>query len=318
MRFASALLLLVHCAVAMDDDEALVLQYTKSFGNSTFREASGQLKYPYLVPAGVYQELWDWDSMLTGTAMLAFGSAPYLAGSMMNFLAGVDKDGLVPGCLTPKGPSPAIYHAKPVVLQGAWIAAKYQQDFEQFRPFVAQMKALDGYWERTSRDAKTGLYRWHDQMESGCDNLVTSQCPSQYGSGPPLNQQCWSPSEAYTLASSDINTFLFREKAALANFLTKFGDAEGAAAATASAGRLRAAVDAHLWSEREGRWTAFNTSGAGAVIGARTHLMLFPVFGGPGFVSASQAARSWNATARLDMLRWVGGCGGGLSAAVQP
>lgn len=87
-------------------DEALVIEYVKAQGNKTFREPSGwhnvkypcvfvdllrvalvsttlgNLKYPYLVPAGYYQQLWDWDSMQTGTALLSMGSAPYLAGSM--------------------------------------------------------------------------------------------------------------------------------------------------------------------------------------------------------------------------------------------
>ena len=32
------------------DDEALVRQYVQQFGNQTFREASGNMKYRYLVP----------------------------------------------------------------------------------------------------------------------------------------------------------------------------------------------------------------------------------------------------------------------------
>lgn len=82
---------------------------------------------------------------------------------------------MVKGCLTPEGASPAIYHAKPVIIQGALIAANAQGDFEQFRPFLPQMEALDHYWETISKDAETGLFTWHDQLESGSDNLVTSQ-----------------------------------------------------------------------------------------------------------------------------------------------
>lgn len=88
---------------------------------------------------------------------------------------------MVKGCLTPAGASPAIYHAKPVIIQGALIAANAMGDFDQFKPFLAQMQALDGYWENTTKDASTGLFTWHDQLESGCDNLITSQvalvCP---------------------------------------------------------------------------------------------------------------------------------------------
>ena len=119
------------------------------------------------------------------------------------------------------------------------------------------MKALDRYWETTSKDPRTGLFQWHDQLESGtatstsglpishavlssmlpharrvmchtwcpsfsatnwclqsdlmtdspsglppvmthpcmhpsgCDNLITSECPSILGTGPPANEPCW-------------------------------------------------------------------------------------------------------------------------------
>ena len=56
---------------------------------------------------------------------------------------------------------------------------------------LPQMKALDRYWETTSKDRDTGLFRWHDQLESGCDNLITSECPSTLGTGPPANEPCW-------------------------------------------------------------------------------------------------------------------------------
>jgi len=296
-----------HAAPApVSDAEQIVQQYVRQFGNMTFREPSGQLKHKYLVPGGYYQQLWDWDSMLTGTALLSLGSAPYLAGSSMNFLDGVNlTDGMVPGCVTPSGASPAIYHAKPVIMQGAWIAAKAQGDYEQFRRFLPQMRALDQYWERTSRDPATGLYRWHDQMESGCDNLLTSVCPSSYGLGPPSFGKCWAASEAYSLASSDIMVFLHREKLALRNFLGKFGDAEGAAAVEASAKALKLALNTYLWDEQRGVFLAYNTS-TRTRITAKTHLLGFPLFGGPELISAEQAQRSYAQLSAPDMLSAYG------------
>ena len=56
-------------------------------------------------------------------------------------------------------------------------------------------------------------------MESGCDNLLTSQCPSVYGSGPAENASCWAASDAYSLASSDVAVFLYREKVALGDLV---------------------------------------------------------------------------------------------------
>jgi hypothetical protein len=45
------------------NDNALVRSHVESHANETFRNASGYLKYPYLVPSGPYTEAWDWDSM---------------------------------------------------------------------------------------------------------------------------------------------------------------------------------------------------------------------------------------------------------------
>lgn len=163
------------------------------------------------------------------------------------------------------------------------------------------MLALDGYWERTSRDASTGLYRWHDQLESGCDNLLTSICPSALGSGPPSNGQCWSASDAYTLASTDIMVFLYREKVALSNFLTKFGNTAAAAKVVASAAALKAALNAHLWNEEAGAFMAYNST-TGKQIAAKTHLLGFPIFGGAALVSKEQAQRSFAALSTPEML----------------
>merc|ERR1712048_1175658 len=96
------------------------------------------------------------------------------------------------------GPTGAIQHAKPVIIQGAWLAYKNSmksnksRDKEdpsllaQFKQYAPQMEALLAYWGRPPRlDNTTGLRMWYDQMESGSDNLVTSTCPSKY------SPWCW-------------------------------------------------------------------------------------------------------------------------------
>lgn len=56
----------------------------------------------------------------------------------------------------------------------------------------------------------------------------------------------------YTLASSDIMVFLYREKTALANLFRHFGETEAAGKADASAALLKAALHMHLWDESTG------------------------------------------------------------------
>jgi alpha,alpha-trehalase len=252
-----ALFLLI-CVVASraatnGDAQKMVHDHVQQQGNLTYKPASGELKFPYQVPGGFYDQLWDWDSMFMGVAMLEFGSAPYLEGSMKNFLDHTNSSGYVEGCLLPTGGTGTIYHVKPVVIQGAWIAAKNTGNVADFKPYRAQMEALLGYWDRTRRDDATGLYVWFDQLESGEDNLVISTCHS-------VRSPCWDPAiHSLVIAAPDLMTFLYREHQAYALFLkawsadSNIGEeerAELADAALRSRGRaddIKKALNDHLW-----------------------------------------------------------------------
>ena len=113
-------------------DAALCRAHTANAANQTWRPPSGALAYPYLVPAGPYTQLWDWDSVFLGCATLSWGSRAYLEGSMANFLAATNlTTGAATGCLTPTLPvacssdpkdGDVLVHAKPIIVQGAWLA----------------------------------------------------------------------------------------------------------------------------------------------------------------------------------------------------
>lgn len=45
-------------AAGLDPDTALVEEHVRLLANATFREPNGTLRYPYLVPAGPYDEMW--------------------------------------------------------------------------------------------------------------------------------------------------------------------------------------------------------------------------------------------------------------------
>ena len=84
---------------------------------------------------------------------------------MLNFLDKVDlESGEVQGCLKPSGATGSIYHAKPVIIQGSWIAAKTNGSIEElqvFKRFGAAMQATLSWWERSpQRDTTTGLHVW--------------------------------------------------------------------------------------------------------------------------------------------------------------
>jgi len=150
-----------------------------------------------------------------GVALAAYGATPYFIGTFKNFLAAVNlTTGELPGCVTPTGSDPALYHAKPMVIQAAWLASQQSGGSpEEFSPYAPAMRALLRYWNSTNRiDTRTGLHRWHDQLETGCDNLVYSQCPGGVA-------DCWTESQSLTLASPDLEVWIAREHQAYAKFV---------------------------------------------------------------------------------------------------
>jgi hypothetical protein len=279
-------------------DSALVSAYVAANVNATFRNASGALRYPYQVPGGPYDQLWDWDSIFVGVSAAKLGGSPFFLGSMLNFMAAVNlTDGEVPGCLTPSGASPTLYHAKPILIQGAFLAAKANGgDFAAFKPFGPAMLALLSYWERPPRlDAATGLHAWHDQLETGADNLVFSSCPSAY------SPDCWAESEAFTLSSPDIEVFLAREHEAYALFLQAWAgvdweaEAESHRAVVAS---ITTAINTFLWDNNRGYYGGYNLS-SGQRIPSRTFQAAWPAWGK--LANASQIAASFAQLAMPDL-----------------
>jgi hypothetical protein len=239
-----ATILVLAAAASEDADTTLVRQHVAGLANATFRQPSGVLKYPYLVPAGPYDEMWDWDAFFMGVALDEYGSRPYLAGTMKNFLDHTNvTTGEVQGCIKPSGSTGSIYHAKPVVIQGAWLSCKSDATAAaEFARFEPQMKALLAYWEQPPRrhvlDGGDALYVWHDQMQTGADNLVTSACPSKY------SFWCWNEAkDADALASVDLPVFLTREHRAFAHFQRAWARAAPAAEASRRV-RLAAAHEA--------------------------------------------------------------------------
>lgn len=232
-------------ALPLSSDTSVVRDHVAKHAADTFREPSGYMTFPYLVPGGPYNQSWDWDSMFMGVALRKYNSTPYFVGTFRMFLSAVNlTTGELPGCITPQGPTPTLYHAKPMVIQAAYLAGKQAGDLGLFREYGDAMRALLAYWNTTSRlDAETGLHRWHDQLETGADNLVLSECPSSY------SPECWSDSIAYSLSSPDIMTWLAREYKAYAGFLAAWQGLGGAHEHRQSHGDRKQGLYAHEWSE---------------------------------------------------------------------
>ena len=196
-------------------DEGLCHAHVIAHAKDVRRPPKGVLKHPYLVPAGPYSQLWDWDAVFLGVATISYGNRPYLQGSMRNFFDATNlSSGCVTGCLTTTLPtvcssSPrehdGLVHAKPILIQGAWLAAigrpspagrttptrrhteeigaplvgaeavsteavgaEREAFISSWQVYAPAMEALLDFWDRPPRrDPASGLRTWHDQMESG-------------------------------------------------------------------------------------------------------------------------------------------------------
>lgn len=209
------------------------------------RKANGALPYDYIVPSGVYEELWDWDGFFIGLHLISNNRADgvYLKNWCLNFLQYTEPDGQTPGGIRPwAGRDARLYHIKPLLGQAAFYASTALADFDWIEPVWEKMKSAVTYRERKMSDAATGLVKWWDGLESGADNdaaLVRTYHNS--------------------IAAVDVNSFLVLDYRAMAHLAGRLDRAEDAAAFRERARRLAEAINVHLWDPVDGTYYAIDT-----------------------------------------------------------
>jgi len=197
----------------------------------------GYLKYPYLIPAGFYKQMWDWDGFFMGNHFISQNQPEYMKYWALNLLAGVDSVGYVSGCATTKGPRPIFgkFSMKPFLSQGVFLAAQKMDDFSWIEEhYQTLMRVLD-YRDETQFDTIYGLYYWDNAMQSGADN------------NPALNY-FWEEDHRSFLAC-DASTFQLRELIAQARIAEKLGHKSDAKMLLEKAENLKDAINKYLWSD---------------------------------------------------------------------
>jgi len=209
----------------------------------TIRPANGFLKYDYLIPAGYYQQMWDWDGFFIGShlAHQDRGKAKYLQFWVLSFAAAADGEGYVPGMLTtagiPKlGPKFGRFAIKPFLAQGAVIASERLGDYDWVLPVWENLRRIIAYREKTEYDAQRGLFFWEMAMQSGQDNNVA------------LTNE---PNDRNAILAVDLCTFQLREYKAMAKLAEKLGKPAEAGEYRRNADRLRGAMLESLWFARD-------------------------------------------------------------------
>jgi alpha,alpha-trehalase len=226
--------------MSQEEKEQLVKEITAAFDTLKFRSirpAEGYIKHDYLIPAGFYKQMWDWDGFFIGCYLASHKKedAKYLRWWVLNFANSADKDGYVPGCINTKGPRPIFgkFAMKPFLSQGAYFASVYGGDFTWITPQVYEtMRKVIEYREKTQLDTKYKLFFWDIAIQSGADN------------NPALTNDT---NDRSAILAADINTFQLREYISMMKIADKLGKMEDAEAYRIKATKLQAAMLKHLW-----------------------------------------------------------------------
>ncbi|HET7349179.1 MAG TPA: trehalase family glycosidase [Acidobacteriaceae bacterium] len=260
-RLRRALGLVVCAGVAFSgsaqsrSDADLLAALTTDFGRlapQTIQPAEGLIKYPYLIPAGYYHQMWDWDGFFIGAhwANQDPADAKYLRDWVLSFASSADADGYVAGSLTPTGPHALFgkFAMKPFLAQGALLASERLHDDEWLRPVWPAMQRVLEYRRRTQYDAKWGLWFWDNAMQSGADN------------NPALTNDA---KDRSAILAVDASVWAMREYEAMAALAEALHDAPHARGYRAEALATRRAILGKLWSASDAMfWNRRRDTGA--------------------------------------------------------
>lgn len=200
--------------------------------------AEGYLKYPYLIPAGFYKQMWDWDGFFMGTYFCTKGHPEHLQWWALNLIEGIDGKGYVSGCATTKGPRPIFgdFSMKPFLSQGVLIASRHAGDFKWIEPYYDKLCLAIRYRESVQRDGQSGLYFWQNGVQSGADNNVA------------LN---YYKDDPRSFLACDASAMQMREYIAQSIIARELGKTEDAEAFAADAEDLRQRILDTLWCEED-------------------------------------------------------------------
>ncbi|MCD8068107.1 MAG: hypothetical protein LUE87_04315 [Lachnospiraceae bacterium] len=235
----------------MKENIKAIQAYSAQNYEQMIRRPEGQLPYPFIVPGSAsYNDcLWDWDSWLTDVAVRQimldngkespdFESAE--KGCILNFLAHTGKNGRMPimlkaNSMFPKeGSNVNTNIHKPCLTQhAAFIIGQNKGDGEWLRPYLKKLQSFIHYYMEHMRHPATGLYFWLDDLAIGVDN-----------------DPCTFYRPRESSASVYLNCLIYRELLAMVYIEERLG--ESGEEYLKEAQHLKAAVNEHLWDERNG------------------------------------------------------------------
>lgn len=243
----------------------------------------GILKHEYLVPAGPYFQLFDWDMYFMGVALSYDGVGKPVASSIEDFLEFVDEYANWPG-YTPREIAPDALWAlpemcKPFLAQAAVRASRTMNDYQWLREPNGESKKTGfvklgdtlAFWENTRR-APDGFFLWYNGVESGVDNNpAVSDTPAQVTEG------------------VDLQCYLYREYRAMALLAEQLGLRDDVPKYKAKADDLAARIRDKMWSESDGMFLNIDAR-TGRRVRIKTWTNFVPLWAG--IATPAQAKRT--------------------------
>jgi len=234
-------------------------EYVSKDYKKMYREAGGNLKYPFLVPGIAYgKSLWDWDSYYATIAIRQILTnnkdkgelktfEKYEKGCVLNFLQRTGADGWTPILITQKEiksglgkglNKPAnIYKEnmhKPMLAQHAAFLVQNYENTDWLKDKFSKLQFYMRNYMVYRRDEATGLYFWTTDHYIGVDND-----PSTFYR-PPRSS-----------ASIYLNSFMYKELLAMVYLADKLGYPERASYYQKAADDLLKAIQENCWDERD-------------------------------------------------------------------
>jgi putative isomerase len=241
---------------------------------NVIKPPKGILKHEYLVPAGPYFQLFDWDMYFMGVALSYDGVGGPLATSIEDFLEFVDEyanwEGYTPREIAPDALWALPEMCKPFLAQAALRASRTTGSAEWLNEINTGERRESNYlklahtlsfWENTRR-APDSLFLWYNGVESGVDNNpAVSDQPAQVSEG------------------VDLECYLYREYLAMAVLGEKLGKSEEAGNYKQKAEQLRRKIHERMWSEPDGMFLNID-SRTGSRVRIKTWTNFVPLWAG--------------------------------------
>lgn len=237
------------------------------------KPASGILKHPYMVPAGPYTQLFDWDTYFMGVALSYDGVGEPLENSVKDFLDFADENwnsiGYTPREIAASAPDALPQMCKPFLAQMALRASTTLNHYDWLREpsgdtrrtYYQKLGDTLAFWENTRR-ANDGLFRWFNGVESGVDN------------NPAVSDE-----PADVIEGVDLQCYIYREYRAMAALARKLNNADDEKMYDAKADALAKLIREKMWSEADGMFLNID-SRTGRMIRIKTWTNFVPLWAG--------------------------------------